>query len=88
MPMRFRLPVVSVSGADANNDVWIPVRPPRDEGDRRGRAIYAAYGKLKPGVTIEQARRMRNMLLQESCAKIPPVASPTRLLCLAFAKRS
>jgi predicted permease len=55
-PAWFRLPIVGVSGVDANNDVWIPVRPPRNETERRSRAIYGAYARLKPGVTVRQAR--------------------------------
>lgn len=56
MPPWFRLPVVNVSNLDSHDDVWIPVKPPRDEGIRRTYGMYACYARMKPGVTIAQAR--------------------------------
>lgn len=56
MPAWFRFPIVAVAGADAQNDVWLPMQPPVSEGAKHGVAMYAAYGRLKPGVTVEQAR--------------------------------
>lgn len=55
MPGWFQLPVVTVNNVDPHNDVWIPVKTPSDEAGRNV-GLYVAYGRLKPGVTIEQAR--------------------------------
>ena len=56
MPGWFQLPIVSVSTANVHDDVWIPVNPPTDPAQRRDSAYYAGYARLKPGVTIAQAR--------------------------------
>lgn len=56
MPAWFQLPIVNVSTANVHNDVWIPVNPPTDSAQRRDSAYYAGYARLKPGVTIAQAR--------------------------------
>ncbi len=56
MPAWFQLPIVGVSTANIRNDVWIPVNPPTDPAQRRDSAYYAGYARLKPGVTIVQAR--------------------------------
>jgi predicted permease len=57
MPEWFRFPIVGVASDDTtNNAVWVPVKPPATEGARRLMSMYAAYGRLKPGVTVEEAR--------------------------------
>ncbi len=56
MPSWFRLPVVSVSNQETRNDVWLPAKLPHDEAHRRNNAMYAAYARRKPGVSLEQAR--------------------------------
>lgn len=56
MPAWFQLPIVNVSNANVHNDAWIPVNPPSDPAQRRNSAYYAGYARLKPGVTIAQAR--------------------------------
>jgi len=56
MPAWFQLPFVTVSSTDSHNDVWIPVKPPRNDEQRRGYSNYASYGRLRPGLTIAQAR--------------------------------
>ncbi|MGH9623717.1 MAG: SpoIIE family protein phosphatase, partial [Bryobacteraceae bacterium] len=39
-----------------NNDVWLPIKMPRNEARLSGYSDYAGYAKLKPGVTLAQAR--------------------------------
>jgi putative ABC transport system permease protein len=56
MPAWFRLPITTVYSQNSQNDVWLPIATPRDEQHFRHYAIYAAYAKLKPGVTVAQAR--------------------------------
>jgi predicted permease len=57
MPAWFQLPIVGVAASpDLHNDVWIPVEPPANESARRTVALYAGYARLKPGVTVSQAR--------------------------------
>src|SRR6185312_9599096 len=67
MPGWFQLPVVTVNNTDPHNDLWIPVKT-RDEAGRNV-GLYVAYGRLKPGVTIEQgradAKRVAAELVQE-----------------------
>jgi putative ABC transport system permease protein len=56
MPPWFRLPIVTVYSQNSQNDVWIPLQKPVDEEHARNYAFYAAYAKLKPGVSVPQAR--------------------------------
>lgn len=56
MPQGFRLPVVTVASTDSNNDVWLPLEKPRDKSQLYDYGDYAAYAKLKSGVTLAQAR--------------------------------
>ncbi len=56
MPAWFRLPLVTVESQNSQNDVWLPLVTPRDQDYLRHYAIYTAYAKLKPDVTVAQAR--------------------------------
>ncbi len=56
MPPWFALPVSGVSSENVHTDVWIPLRMPRDEQARRRYSPYAGYGRLKPHVTVADAR--------------------------------
>ncbi len=56
MPAWFRLPLATVSNESSQNDVWIPLKTPRDEDHLRNYAIYGSYARLKPGVTVAQAK--------------------------------
>lgn len=56
MPAWFQLPIVSVAKGDLHNDVWIPVNSPKDEATRRNYGAYGGYARLRPGVTVAQAR--------------------------------
>jgi putative ABC transport system permease protein len=56
MPGWFRFPLVTVYGRDTGNDVWLPMQRPRSESQLRDYGAYAAYAKLKPGISVEQAR--------------------------------
>ncbi|MGA8027298.1 MAG: ABC transporter permease, partial [Bryobacteraceae bacterium] len=71
MPPWFRLPIVSVSNEDVRNDVWIPVKPARDEQRRRYYEIYAAYARLKPGVAVDQARADAKRVASELAKEDP-----------------
>jgi putative ABC transport system permease protein len=53
LPSGFRLPIVTVGKQNSHNDVWVPVQTPA--GDRNY-GFYAAYARLKPGVTVQEAR--------------------------------
>lgn len=56
MPRGFRFPLVNVDSRDSANDVWLPMEKPRTEEQLRDYGGYAAYGKLKPGITLAQAQ--------------------------------
>ncbi len=56
MPPWFALPVSGVSSENVHTDVWIPLKIPRDEQARRNYSPYAGYARLKPGVTVAEAR--------------------------------
>lgn len=75
MPSRFRLPVVSVSNTESHDDVWIPLKRPTDEGQKRNFARYACYARLKPGVAIESARadakRVASEIVKENPGRDP-----------------
>ncbi len=56
MPAWFRLPLVSVYSRNSDNDVWLPINTPRDQASFRYFGFYTAYARLRPGVTVAQAR--------------------------------
>jgi putative ABC transport system permease protein len=56
MPGWFRFPLVTVASRDSTNDVWLPMEKPRSESQFRDYGGYAAYAKLKPGISVAQAR--------------------------------
>lgn len=56
MPGWFRFPLVTVESRDSGNDVWLPMETPRNETQLRDYAGYAAYAKLKPGITVAEAQ--------------------------------
>ncbi|HEX4809579.1 MAG TPA: ABC transporter permease, partial [Bryobacteraceae bacterium] len=56
MPEWFRFPLVTVNSRDSANDVWLPAENPRSEAQLQDYAGYAAYAKLKPGITLTQAQ--------------------------------
>lgn len=56
MPPWFALPVSGVSSENVHTDVWIPLKRPRDEESRHRYSPYAGYARLKPGVTLAEAR--------------------------------
>jgi putative ABC transport system permease protein len=47
-----------LQGPQGNPDVWLPIGyyPNKGELESRGRPSVGAYGRLKPGVTVDQAR--------------------------------
>ena len=60
VPQWFQVPIVTVSSTDAQNDIWLPAVSPKTEEQRRTVWAYAAYARLKPGVTVAQARADAN----------------------------
>ena len=56
LPAWFQLPIVNVDNENPNNDVWIPVQNPPAGTTNRNYAMYAAYARLKPGITVDAAR--------------------------------
>jgi putative ABC transport system permease protein len=65
MPGWFRLPLMNVDDQNSQNDVWLPLQTPRDQNLYRGYAIYAAYGRLKPGVSVAQAEADAKRVAQQ-----------------------
>src|ERR1700761_1999486 len=55
MPGWFRFPLATVYNQGSQNDVWVPLKKPGDADHLRNYAIYTAYGRLKPGITLAQA---------------------------------
>jgi putative ABC transport system permease protein len=55
LPEWFQLPIVSVGNENLHNDVWIPIDP-NDASARQNSGMYAAYARMKPGMTISAAR--------------------------------
>src|SRR5262245_61187072 len=55
--------VLPASGVFARNvaEVWLPMAIPPEQ-NRPDRAFFIAYGRLKPGVTLEQARAEMNRI--------------------------
>ena len=56
MPEWFRLPVLGLNEQNSRNDVWIPLEPPPDKKTADSYSFYAAYARIKPGVSFAQAR--------------------------------
>lgn len=54
MPGWFQLPIVNVGNENLHSDVWIPIDP-SEESARENSGMYAAYARLKPGVTVAAA---------------------------------
>ncbi len=78
MPAWFRLPLGGVSNQKVQDDVWLPLKRPRDEATLRNYSIYGSYGRLKLGVTVGQARaRMRKASPTKSGARITRVTPRT-----------
>jgi putative ABC transport system permease protein len=55
MPPAFRLPLGGPGGGTLRNDLWISLDP-AGRGQNRGEAFFFSYARLKPGVTLQQAR--------------------------------
>ncbi len=56
MPEWFRMPIIGLDSRDSRNDVWLPLPPPRDTATSMNLELFGAYARLKPGVTLSQAR--------------------------------
>lgn len=56
MPAWFRLPLAGISNQNSGNDIWLPLKRPPDETTLRNYSIYGSYARLKPGVTVAQAK--------------------------------
>lgn len=55
MPPKFQFP-------SREDDLWIPIAFPAEEAARRGSHYLEVVGRLKPGVTLEQARAEMNTI--------------------------
>ncbi len=71
MPPWFALPVSGVSSENVHTDVWIPLKMPQGEAARRGRSAYAGYARLKPGVSVGQARADAKRVASEIAKEDP-----------------
>ncbi len=56
MPAWFQLPFAGIANQNGQDDVWLPLKRPRDEDHMRNYSIYGSYARLKPGVTVTQAK--------------------------------
>ena len=56
MPGWFRFPLVTVESQNSQNDVWIPLKRPRDQDRARNYGYYAGYGTVRRGITIAQVK--------------------------------
>jgi putative ABC transport system permease protein len=54
MPPAFQLPVAGM-GSRGDTDVWIPLVVALEQARNRGSRAFFAYGRRKPGVSLEQA---------------------------------
>jgi hypothetical protein len=54
MPASFRFP--EEAGADAGKGIWLPSQPSGEMLNGRGFTMYLLVGRLRPGVSIDQAR--------------------------------
>ncbi len=57
MPEKFQFPY-----RGSYTELWIPWQPPREFANNRGYRVDSAVARLKPGVTIEAARRELTMI--------------------------
>ena len=55
LPGWLQLPIVSVGNQNLHNDVWIPIDP-NGPSAKENSGMYAAYARMKPGVTVSAAR--------------------------------
>ena len=70
MPPAFRFPVAGVAMTRGETEVWIPLDPaPRDPNP--GSGIYFAWGRRKPGVSLEQATADAKRVAADIAAKNP-----------------
>jgi predicted permease len=65
--------VLPATGVFARNraEVWLPMAIPPEQ-NRPDRAFFLAYGRLKPGVTLEQARAEMNRIAAVMDQQGPP----------------
>ena len=70
MPPAFRFPVAGVAMTRGETEVWIPLDPePHDPNP--GSGIYFAWGRRKPGVSLEQATADAKRVAVNIAAKDP-----------------
>jgi putative ABC transport system permease protein len=62
-----------LQGPQGNPDVWMPIGyyPNKGELDTRGRPSVAVYGRMKKGVTIDQARADMNAIAAHIAEEFP-----------------
>ncbi|MGC2661347.1 MAG: ADOP family duplicated permease [Bryobacteraceae bacterium] len=72
MPAWFRMPVTTVADQNSNNDVWIPLKKPKDANQARDYAYYASYGKLKAGIPFAQGKAEAIRVAEEIRKQIHP----------------
>jgi len=68
MPPHFKLPVAGISSAGVHTEVWIPLDPVRDEA---GAALYVAYARRRPDVTLAFAEADVKRVAGELAAEDP-----------------
>jgi putative ABC transport system permease protein len=71
MPPSFRLPVPGPGVEAVRTDIWLPLDP-LGRGQSRGTGVYFSYARLKPGVTLQQARDDVTRAAAEIAALDPP----------------
>jgi putative ABC transport system permease protein len=70
MPRDFQMP--RLTGEDLNQpELWVPFAPDLQNWSRSGRSVDAAIGRLKPGVTVEQAQTELDAIGQQLRQQYP-----------------
>ncbi|HXW05141.1 MAG TPA: ADOP family duplicated permease [Vicinamibacterales bacterium] len=75
MPADFRLPMPGPGVERLRSDVWLPLDP-AGKGQPRSEGMFFCYARLKPGVTLEQAREDVSRVAGEIAAG-DPAAHPS-----------
>jgi len=74
MPHEFRFPELA--------EIWVPLRRSPVEG--RGSHSLSALGRLKPGITMEQARTDLDMIAQRLAAEYPDTNSDVGIFMISL----
>jgi predicted permease len=74
MPPDFQFPGNTVGQFPVNTDIWRPLAPSNDMRERRGTYWLRVVGRLKPGVTREQAQADMDVVAHQIIQQHPSTA--------------